>query len=144
MCTQLLSSGCAFQEGREVYLSHKNAVGAALAETARLQVTEDEADRYILLQQMPFSGSFVSHCLSEPVAEPLLTLIDVLFEVWGFIAEEERGSSQHQCHNQSGLHCLSADMQQRFKAVQQGAHSLSSKQKREYLLSLCGTESSCH
>ena len=51
MCTQLLSSGCAFQEGREVYLSHKNTAGAALAETARLQVTEDKADRYILLQQ---------------------------------------------------------------------------------------------
>ena len=51
MCTQLLSSGCAFQEGREVYLSHKNTAGAALAETGRLQVTEDKADRYILLQQ---------------------------------------------------------------------------------------------
>ena len=41
-------------EGREVYLSHSNPVGAALAETAHLQVTEDEADRYILLQEMPF------------------------------------------------------------------------------------------
>ena len=48
--------GCAFHEGRKVYLSYKNAVGAALAETARLQVTEDEADRYILLQQMPLTG----------------------------------------------------------------------------------------
>ena len=85
MCTQLLSSGCAFQEGREVYLSHKNTAGAALAETARLQVTEDEADRHILLQQMPFSGSFISHYLSEPVAKPL-TLNDVLLEVWRFIA----------------------------------------------------------
>ena len=45
MCTQLLSSGCAFQEGREVYLSHKNTAGAALAETACLQVTEDKADK---------------------------------------------------------------------------------------------------
>ena len=41
-------------EGREVYLSHSNPVGAALAETAHLQVTEDEAERYILLQEMPF------------------------------------------------------------------------------------------
>ena len=49
-------------------------------------MTEDEADRYILLQEMPFSGSFNSHCLSESVAEPLLTLIDVLLEVWRFIA----------------------------------------------------------
>ena len=68
MCTQLLSSGCAFQEGREVYLSHKNTAGAALAETARLQMTEDEANG-------SSSGSFISHCLSEPVAKPLLTLI---------------------------------------------------------------------
>ena len=55
---------CAFHEGREVYISHKKTVGAALAETARLQVTEDEADKsvhvglmlrkYIRLQQMPF------------------------------------------------------------------------------------------
>jgi len=73
-------------EGREVYLSHSNPVGAALAETARLQVTEDEADRYSLLQQMPFSGSFTSHCLSEPLAKPLLPLIDVPLEVWRFIA----------------------------------------------------------
>ena len=98
--TQLLSSGCAFQEGRQVYLSHSNTVGAALAETAHLQVTEDEADRYILLQEMPFNGSFNSHCLSEPVAEPLLTLIDVLLEVWRFIAWQSEGrpsTSQPRC-----------------------------------------------
>ena len=49
-------------------------------------MTEDEADRYSLLQQMPFSGSFTSHCLSEPLAKPLLTLTDVPLEVWRFIA----------------------------------------------------------
>ena len=53
-------------------------------------MTDDEADRYILLQQMPFSGSLTSHYLSEPVAEPLLTLTDVQLEVWRFIAEEEK------------------------------------------------------
>ena len=64
-------------------------------------MTEDEADdkivdvglklrRYILLSQMPFSGSFNSHNLSEPVAKPLLTLIDVLLEGSRFIAEEEK------------------------------------------------------
>ena len=99
--TQLLSSGCAFQEGREAYLSHSNTVGAALAETARPQMTEDEADRYSLLQQMPFSGSFTSHCLSESVAKPLLTLIDVLLEVWRFIAWQSEGgpasTSQPRC-----------------------------------------------
>ena len=72
-----------------------------MAETAHLQVTEDEADdkivdvglmlrRYMLLQQMPFSGSINSHCLNEPVAKPLLTLIDVLLEGSRFIAEEEK------------------------------------------------------
>jgi len=34
--------------------------------------------KYIMRQQMSFSGSFNSTCLSEPVAKPLLTLIDVL------------------------------------------------------------------
>ena len=91
---------CAFQQGREVYISHKKTFGAALAETTRLQVTEDEADkivnvglmlnRYNLLQQMPFSESFNSYCLSEPVAKPLLTLIDVLLEGLRFIAEQEK------------------------------------------------------
>ena len=82
--------GCAFHERRKVYLSYKNAVGAALAETARLQVTEDEADRYILLQQMPFSGTLTSYCASEPVAKPFLTLTDVMLEVCGFLSEEEK------------------------------------------------------
>ena len=59
---------CAFKEGKEVYLSHKQTVGAVLADTARLQVTENKAEKnvhvglmlrkYILLQQMSFSGSF--------------------------------------------------------------------------------------
>ena len=64
-------------------------------------MTEDEADdkivnvglmlrRYILLQQMPFSGSFNLHCWSQPVAKPLLTLIDVLLKGKRFIAEEEK------------------------------------------------------
>ena len=68
-----------------------------MAETARLQLTEDEAEKivnvglilrkYILLQQMPFSGSFNLNCLSEPVANPLLTLLDVLLEGSSSIVE---------------------------------------------------------
>ena len=61
-----------------------------MAETARRQVTEDEADRYILLQQMPFSGTLPSYCASEPVAKPFLTLTAVMLEVCGFISEEEK------------------------------------------------------
>ena len=52
-------------------------------------MSEDEAKkiidvgmlrRYILLQQMPYDGSFNSSCLSEPVAKPLLTLLEVLLQ----------------------------------------------------------------
>ena len=77
-----------YSEGRDVYVSHKKIIGAALAHNVNLQVPEDEANkiidvgfmlrRYILLQQMPFYGSFNSSCLSEPVAKPLLTLLEVL------------------------------------------------------------------
>lgn len=80
----------AFQQGREVYISNKQTVGAVLAATAQLQVTDDEAQKivdvgimlrkYVLLQQSPFDGSFRQNCLSEPVAKPLLTLIDILLE----------------------------------------------------------------
>ena len=53
-------------------------------------VTEQESDKivevgimlrkYVLLQQMPFDGSLKSHVLSEPVAQPLLTLIGMLLD----------------------------------------------------------------
>ena len=36
--------------------------------------------KYVLLQQMPFDGSLKSHVLSEPVAQPLLTLIGMLLD----------------------------------------------------------------
>ena len=61
-----------------------------MAQNVNLQVSEDEAKkiidvgimlrRYILLQLMPFDGSFNSSCLSEPVAKPLLTLLEVLLQ----------------------------------------------------------------
>ena len=46
--------------------------------------------KYILVQQMPVSGSFSSLCLSEPVAKPLLILLDVMFEGSRCIAQEEK------------------------------------------------------
>ena len=80
----------AYLDGREIYISHRKTVGAALAETARLHVTDDEAKKivdvglmlrkHILLQQMPFDGSFGTNCLSEPVAAPLLILLDTMLE----------------------------------------------------------------
>ena len=49
-------------------------------------MTEEEAkkivdvglilSKYILIQQKPFNGSFGSNFLSDPVAKPLLTLLD--------------------------------------------------------------------
>ena len=79
-----------YSEGRDVYVSHKKIIGAALAQNVNLQVSKDEAKkiidvgimlrRYILLQLMPFDGSFNSSCPSEPVAKPLLTLLEVLLQ----------------------------------------------------------------
>ena len=53
-------------------------------------MTEEEAEKivdvglmlrkYILQKQMPFDGSFSPYCRSEPVTQPLLTLIDILLE----------------------------------------------------------------
>lgn len=87
---KLGSDWSAYNEGKEVYISHKKTVGVALAEIARPQVTEEEAEKivdvavmlrkYILQKQMPFGGSFNSQSLSGPVAQPLLTLIGVLLE----------------------------------------------------------------
>ena len=87
----------AFNQSKKVYISHKKTVGAALAETAQLQVTEEKAEKivdvglmlqkYILQKQMPFDGSFSPYCLSERVAQPLLTLIDILLEGLNSIAE---------------------------------------------------------
>ena len=61
-----------------------------MAQTARLQVTEDEAQKivevgvmlrkYILAPQEPFDGSFKPGCMSEPVSKALLTLLDVLLQ----------------------------------------------------------------
>ena len=79
-----------YSEGRDVYVSHKKIIGAALAENVNLQVSKEETKkiidvgiilrRYIQLQHMPFDGSFNSSCLSEPVAKPLLTLLEVLLQ----------------------------------------------------------------
>ena len=87
---KLGSDWSAYNEGKEVYISHKKTVGVALAEIARPQVTEEEAEKivdvavmlrkYILQKQMPFGGSFNSQSQSGPVPQPLLTLIGVLLE----------------------------------------------------------------
>ena len=78
-----------YSDGHDVYVSHNKKIGAALAQNVNLQMSEDEAKkiihvgimlrRFILLQHMPFDGSFNSSCLSEPVAKPLLTLLEVSY-----------------------------------------------------------------
>ncbi|KAF5269349.1 hypothetical protein FQA39_LY08741 [Lamprigera yunnana] len=72
---KLGSDWYSFNDGKEVYISHKKTIGANLADTSRTQVTEDEADKtvdvavllrkYIVFQQMPFNGSFSSGCLTD-------------------------------------------------------------------------------
>ena len=79
-----------YTEGRDIYISHKETVGAALAQASRIHVSDDEAQKivevglilrqHILQEQKHFNGSFDPSCLSEPVSKPLLTLLDVLLE----------------------------------------------------------------
>ncbi|KAF5288011.1 hypothetical protein FQA39_LY15540 [Lamprigera yunnana] len=62
-----------FNDGKEVIFP--KTICADLADTARTQVSEDEAyqivdvavllKKYILFQQMPFNGSFTSGCLNQ-------------------------------------------------------------------------------
>lgn len=87
-----------YSAGRDVFITRKKTAGAAVAETARLQVTEAEAmklaevgvllRKYILLQQMPFNGSFAPNCLSEPVAKPLLMFLNILLEGSSSVEEQ--------------------------------------------------------
>ena len=44
--------------------------------------------KYILLQQMPFNGSFAPNCLSEPVAKPLLMFLNILLEGSSSVEEQ--------------------------------------------------------
>ena len=97
LLNKLGSDWAAYHEGREIFLSSKETVGEALAEMSRMKVTVEEAEKivdvglilrkYVLLKQMPFDGAFSSHCLTEPVAQPLLTLLDVMLEGSNSIAE---------------------------------------------------------
>ena len=78
----------AYSKGPDVYISNKKTAGAALAKTVCLQVIEDDAEKrvevglmfwsYTLQQQIPFSGSFNSRCLSEPLPKTFHTFLDVL------------------------------------------------------------------
>jgi len=71
-----------------IYVSHKTTVGAALAQSSCIHVSDDEAQKivevglmlhqHILQEQKCFNGSFDLSYLSEPVSKPLLTLLDVL------------------------------------------------------------------
>ncbi len=80
----------AFKNGKDVYISHSKTIGSSLAETARVHVTEDEAEnivavglilrKYILNVPTPFNGTFNQNALTKPVAQPLLTLLEVMLE----------------------------------------------------------------
>jgi len=67
-----------YTEGRDIYISHKKTVGAALAQASRIHVSDDEAQKivemgimlrqHILQEQKGFSGSFNPSCLRESVS----------------------------------------------------------------------------
>lgn len=108
--------------GRDIYISHKRTVGVAVAENVRLQVAEDEAEKivevrillrkYIFQPQAPFSGSFNSSSLSEPVPKPLLIILNVLLQGSNSTEDKmaEDHARKHQYQSESQLHHLSTDM----------------------------------
>jgi hypothetical protein len=80
-----------FTKGRDVFLSHSNTVGDALAQSLeQSEINQDDAlllmkatavlRRHILVKHDPFVGSFPSDCLTGPVPEPLLSFMVVLLQ----------------------------------------------------------------
>ena len=62
----------AFSEGRDVFIAHKKTVGAAVAQTSCLQVTEDEAKNIVEVGLMLPNTSFCNRCLSmDPLHQPV-------------------------------------------------------------------------
>ena len=128
-----------YSEGRDVYVSHKKVIGAALAQNVNLQVSEDEAKkiidvgimlrRYILLQQMPFDGSFNSSCPSEPVAKPLLILLEVLIQASKSIQENVE---EDQASNSARIRVACPIYQLIYSnATKQSSNALTLYQKKE-------------
>lgn len=62
-----------------LYISHKKTVGAALAQTAHIQVTEDEAKNIVEVDLMLRSYTHQQY-LGEPVPKLLLMFLDVLLQ----------------------------------------------------------------
>lgn len=128
----------AFSEGRNVYICHKKTAGAAVARTSCLQVTEEEAKsivevglmlrKYILLQQMPFNGSFRSNCLTEPVAKPLLALLDVLIQ--GSSAVDQTEENQVTINARTRVACTLSQLIC-SNAARQSTHALTLYQRKE-------------
>ena len=127
-----------------------------MAQTARLQVTEDEAmkmvevgimlRKYILMHQNPFNGSFSSSCLSEPVAKPLLTFLDILLEGSSSIEEKiEEGQASVSARVRAA--CTISQLI-RSNAAKKSSKALTlyqrNERERERLhSSICGITTSC-
>ena len=80
----------AFNKGKEVLISNNFTTSSVLMEAVKQGLTEDDATKivevgllvrkHILESQMPFTGTFTTKCLSEPVPNILLTLLQVLLD----------------------------------------------------------------
>ena len=89
----------ALAKGRDVFSTSKATVGSLLSESISQHLSEDEAKkivevglilrRQILKSQNPYSGSFTSTCLTEPVPNSLLTLLAVLLDGSSSILSDE-------------------------------------------------------
>ena len=80
-----------FNQGRDVYLSHRETVGNVLAEAYKSsQIDQDEAllliraaiflRKCILTKQDTFKGSFSANCLTSPVDEAVLSFMNVVLQ----------------------------------------------------------------
>ena len=142
-----------YTEGRDIYISHKKTVGAALAQASRIHVSDDEAQKivevglilcqHILQEQKHFNGSFDPSCLTEPVSKPLLTLLDVLLEGSSSIEDKVAEDQASISARFSRLHYISAYMQQCCKAIKQCPYHLPDEGERNTISSLCGIKIAC-
>ena len=116
---ELLPDWSSHKQGKNTFLSHKDTVSSSVAKAAMdAEIGDDEARKivevgllmrkYILMTQGPFHGQFSSKCLSEPVATPLLTLIDVMLE--GTASINAKQDDDVECAGRVKVACVLAQL----------------------------------
>ena len=96
--------------------------------------------KYVLQQQLPFSGSFGNQCVGELVAKPPLTLVDVLLEGSSFIAKE---GIEDPSNTSARIRVACTISQQRLKIFKHSPQSLSKERQRDTFSTLLWTATSC-